>query len=454
MSEGHGQAGFTIVELLVAVLVIGFVALAAGAVLASGTRHASAPETRQNLSHRAQQEVERLTSLDYATLAHAVAPATSSADPDSPLSWYSTSTGKYRWNRVAAGSTTAETLVVDAGGVVEAERAWSDGTASGHLFAFVTWVTDGRCGSGCPTSQNYKRVTVAATADSGAEAAKPVFVSTIVADPHALPAGRIVNGNANPLTDPSITCHDTDGNTVQCTASVGATNVNEWYLSDTPATAAYSAPSASHPTHPTVAPSGTCTPDTTTGCPVPDLLSTEQPPSPPEGAEPPPLLDYSSELGTATGGYAGGRAISRDVACSLTPTATENAKGAMWVTGPLTQATTLTGSGGMTLNSHALHGASASVTLCVAIYATGTSISNLVAVPPTRLGVVAYTVAEWPTTSTPLSFSFDFLSTGSIMVNAGQRIGVRVWLAADSGTDVALLYDHPSYTSVLQLNSR
>ena len=90
----------------------------------------------------------------------------------------------------------------------------------------------------------------------------------------------------------------------------------------------------------------------------------------------------------------------------------------------------------------------------MAIYATGGSIANLIAVPPTRLGVVAYTVAEWPTNPTPLSFSFDFLSTGSIQVNAGQRIGVRVWLAAESGTDVALLYDHPSYTSVLQLNSR
>lgn len=445
------ERGFTVVELLVAILVIGFVALAAGAVLASGTRHASASETRQNLSHRAQQEVERLASLPYDELAHAAAPAASSTDPSDPLYFYSTSTGKYRWNRDAAGATTAEELVVDAAGTVETQRTWTDGTASGRLFAFVTWVSDGRCGSGCPAGRNYKRVTVAATADSGAQAAKPIFVSTIIADPQALPAGKIVNGNPNPLSDPNITCQDTTGATVQCTASVGSTNVNEWYLSDTPAGTSYSPPDEAHPTHPTVAPFGTCTSTVVTGCPVPDLLTTEQPPSPPEGSPAPPLLDYSSELGLV--GYPGGRVVKRDVSCSLTPTTSDNGKGAMWVTAPLTQATTLTGSGGMTLNSQSFNGTSASVTLCVGIYTTGSSIANLIAVPPTRLGVVAYTVAEWPTTPTPLSFSFDFLSSGTIQVAAGQRIGVRVWVAAESGTDIALLYDHPSYTSVLQLNS-
>lgn len=440
------------VELLIAVMIIGFVALGAGAVLAGGTRHASASETRQNLAHRAQQEVERLVNLDYAALAHPAAPAAGSADPDNPLHFYDSSSGRYRWDRTAAGATTGEDLVVDAAdGVVQTSRAWTDGTATGTLYAFVTWVTDGRCGSGCPASRNYKRLTVAATTDSGAEITKAVFVSTIVADPRALPAGRIVDGNPNPLVDPNITCRDSDGNTVQCTASVGSTNVNEWYLSDTPATSPYAPPTASHPTHPTVAPSGECTSTVTTGCPVPDLLSTEQPPSPAGGAAPPPLLDYSSEVGV---GYPGGRVLERDVSCSLTPSIDDNGKGAMWVTEPLTQSTTLTGSGGMTLNSQTVQGVSARVTLCVAIYAAGNSIANMIAVPPTRLGVVAYSVAEWPTAPTPLSFSFDFLSSGTISVAAGKRIGVRVWLAAESGTDVALLYDHPSHTSVLQLNSQ
>lgn len=436
------------VELLLAIALLGAAALALGAALASGTRFASGSETRQNLAHRAQQEVERLASLPYAQLAHASAPAAGSTDTASPLYWFAASAGTYRWDRTSAGATTAEPLAISAAdGTVSTEQTWSDGRSSGKLFAFVTWVTDPRCGSGCPASQNFKRVTVAATLDSGGPPVKPVFVSSILADSHALPAGKIVNGNANPLADPTITCKDGSGASVSCTASVGSSNVNQWYFSDTPATAPYAAPTASHATHPTVAPSGTCTASETAGCPVPDLLSTATPQSTvPE----PPLLDYSTDQTAA--GYLGGRLLKRDVSCASSPTASDNTKGAMWVTASLPAATLLTGSGGMTLQSQSAAGVTAGVTLCLGIYDVA-SITNLVATPPTRLGVVAYTVAQWPTTPTPLSFSFDFLTGGTVNVAAGHRIGARLWIDPSSGADIAAIYDHATYPSVLQLNS-
>lgn len=450
----RGERGFTIIELLVAITVLAFAALATGAVLASGARHASASETRQNLANRAQGEVERLASLKYDALAHADANIAGSADPDSPRYWVAPDAvaPTYRWDRKPGSANPAEPLAVAATGEVVVERPWQDGKASGKLFVFITWVADGRCGTGCPAGQNYKRVTVAATLESGAAAVKPVFVSTIIADPQALPAGKIINGNANPLADPSITCKDASGATVPCTNSVGSTNVNEWYLSDSPATGAYSEPTASHPTHPTVAPSGTCTTASTAGCPVPDLLSTIAPAAPAEGAAAPPLLDYSSEL-AASVPHPGGRVLRPDVACSATPTDTDNAKGAFWVTAPLTNATALTGSGGMTVHSQTAGGIASGLTLCLAVYDVGGSLTNLMANPPTRLGVVSYTVAQWPTTPTPVSFSFDFITGGSITVAAGRRLGARLWVAGGSGTDIAVLYDHPSRSSVLQLNS-
>lgn len=446
------EDGFTIVELLVAILVLASAALAMGAVLTSGARSSSASETRQNLAHRAQQEVERLAALPYAQLAHTAAPSAGSTDAASPLYWFNSTGGTYRWDRTSAGATTSEPLVVSAQGTVATQRSWSDGRGSGTIFAFVTWVTDSRCGSGCPSSQNYKRITVAVTAGAGAAAVKPVYISSIVADPHALPAGKIVNGNPNPLADPNITCRDASGATIACTASVGSANVNEWYLSDTSATATYTAPTTNHPTHPTIAPAGVCTTVVTTGCPKPDLLSTVAPPTPAEGSPATPMLDYSTEL-AASIPHPGGRVITRDVDCAAAPSATANGRGAMWVTAPLTQATALTGAGGMTLHTQTAGGVSASVTLCVAIYAMGANIANLVSLPPTRLGVVAYAVAEWPPAPTPLSFSFDFVTGGTISVASGQRIGVRVWVAASSGADLVLLYDHPEYPSVLQLNS-
>jgi prepilin-type N-terminal cleavage/methylation domain-containing protein len=444
------EHGFTLVELLMAITVLGFAALAVGAVLASGKRYGSATETRQNLAHRAQQEVERLASLPYDSLALPAAPPAGSTDSASPLFWFNASTGKYRWDRGSAGATTAEPLAISAtAGAVPVQQSWSDGRAAGRLFVFVTWVTDARCGSGCPASQNYKRVTVAATADSGAAKVGAVYVSSIVADPHALPAGKIVNGNANPLADPAITCRDPSGTAVSCTASVGSTNVNEWYLSDSPASGPYAPPTTSHPTHPTVAPFGTCTAQVVTGCPRPDLLSTATPPSTVPEA---PVLDYSTDL--AADVHQGGRVIKRDVSCSASPTLTDNGKGAMWVTAPLSAATSLTGSGGMTLFTQSTNGVTAGATLCLAIYDVGGSIANLIATPPLRLGVVAYTVAQWPTTPTPVSFSFDFLTGGTINLASGHRIGARLWVDAGAGTDIATLYDHPSYASVLQLNTR
>lgn len=452
----RGERGFTIIELLVAITVLAFAALATGAVLASGARHASASETRQNLANRAQGEVERLASLEYAALAHPDANIAGSADPDSPRYWVTPNgpAPTYRWDRKPGSANPAEPVAVAPTGEVAVERSWQDGKASGRLFVFVTWVTDNNCGSGCAPAagQNYKRVTVAATLDSGAAAVKPVFVSTIVADPHALPAGKIVNGNANPLADPSITCRDPSGATIPCTNSVGSTNINEWYFSDSPATGAYAEPAASHATHPTVAPSGTCTTVSTAGCPVPDLLSTTAPAAPAEGAQAPPLLDYSAEL-AASVPHPGGRVLRPDVACSATPSGTDNTKGALWVTEPLTQATGLTGSGGMTVHTQTAGGVASGLTLCLAVYDVGGSLANLVANPPTRLGVVSYTVAQWPSTPTPVSFSFDFITGGSITVPAGRRIGARLWVADGSGADIAVLYDHPSRSSVLQLNS-
>lgn len=442
------QAGFTLIELVVVMALLSTGILAAGTVLASSTSFATASEARQAMAHRAQQEMERIGSLSYARVAHASLPTAAGATAADPLFYFDPSAGSYRWDRTAAGSGNAETMVSDAGGTVAVgPTAWSDGRLRGRLYAFVTWVTDGRCGSSCPTSRNYKRVTVALTLDAGGPAVKPMYTSSIVADPAAVPAGAVVNGNPNPLADPTINCRDAAGNSVSCTASVGSADVSQWYLTDSPATGAYTAPTASHPVHRTVAPVGTCTTQVTSGCPVPDLLGTAAPAA---TTPPPPLLNFSSDL---VGDYPGGRLLKSDVACSATPSVADNARGQMWVTAPLSSAMSLTGSGGMTVTTQTAGGVEASATLCLGIYDAGGSIANMISTPPVRLGVVAYTMARWPTTPTPVSFSFDFLTSGTVTVAAGRRIAVRLWLASSATTDIAVLYDHPDHASVVQVNS-
>ncbi|MCW2966385.1 MAG: hypothetical protein JWM71_157, partial [Solirubrobacteraceae bacterium] len=134
-------------------------------------------------------------------------------------------------------------------------------------------------------------------------------------------------------------------------------------------------------------------------------------------------------------------------------TTTDNTKGEQWATPPLSAPMVLTGSGGMTLNSQTAAGVTAGVTLCLGLY-DAASITNLIATPPVRVGVVAYTVAQWPTAPTPVSFSFDFLTGSTYAVALGHRLLARLWVAPTSGADIATIYDHPDYPSVLQLNSQ
>ena len=174
------------------------------------------PRSRQDLAHRAQQEVERLASLDYDTLALTGAPASGSTSASSPLYWYTPATtqlplgphrgrGERRPRRLSSTPPHGAVPTSARRGATAARAASSTRSSPG--------CSDTRCGSGCPATQNYKRITVAATLTSGGETVKPVYVSTIVADPHAIPAGKIINGNPNPLADPTITCSDAAGNT-------------------------------------------------------------------------------------------------------------------------------------------------------------------------------------------------------------------------------------------------
>jgi hypothetical protein len=327
--------------------------------------------------------------------------------------------------------------------------AWSDGRLSGNIYDFVTWATDPGCGSGCPSSADYKRVTVEVTLTGASEPSHPALVSTLVVDPNAAPTGFVSNGTQNPLQSPQTSCLNAQGVLAPCTNGLGNGTPNTWFLYDTPATSTYAAPTASHTTHATVAPTGSCSGGNTSGCPVPDLMATSQP----AGTTTSPLYDYSSEQ---TGdSFTGGRILKTDVGCSSTPSTTDNTKGELWVTAPLSSSMTLTGEGGMSLYTQTANAASASVNLCIGVYNVPGSITNLVSSPPTSLGVISYSSPTWPTVLSPISLHFDFLASGStVTVASGHRIGLRIWIAGSGGADIAVAYDNPTYASQVELNSQ
>jgi hypothetical protein len=372
-------------------------------------------------------------------------------------------------------------------GQVAPVQTWSEGTISGNIYDFVTWSTDSQCSPGCPTTQNYKRLTVAVTVTTGLKP-NPVYSSSSIADPAAAPVQGIQNGNAgNPLASPATQCLS-GGQTVDCEAGIISGNPNTWFLHDCAATLSTCAtPSSSHVTNPTSGPVASllCTTSTATaqqgtnlgGCPTPDKMDT----TPPSGPPTTPCYQYSTDV--ATTGYPCGTLIQPTCSSSTDGCGTGsagdcsggswasnlvNVQTHFWVSSPLTATTTLTGDGALNMYSQAAGGVNAVVSFCIEIYrippegTLGSVLTDILAWPPVALGGAAYvaptdpsTGGNWPTSPTQTAFTFNFRgSQGAIALQAGDRIGVRIWAKVNLNTAIDLIYDNPGYPAQLQLNSQ
>jgi len=438
----RNEGGFTLIELMVGVFLLAGGLLALVGTLDGSREAVSQSELKEAAAHRAQREMERVRALDFDEVALSEEPSPDSG-ADDPRSGLSGPAGdrSFAWNKQASST---EKLVVDAakGRVAAGPTAWSDGRLSGQVWRFVSKSEDPTCSGQTPlclqTSNFYKRVTIVVSITGSQASLKPTWISSFASNPDDAPTDG--------LSDPYTECLDSNGDLVECTSSLDDV-VESWFLHDTPATeSSRQAITGDHATHPTVAPFGVCTAVLQVGCPVPDLLGEEAPPSP----EPlPELFKYSSDV---TGGYAGGRVLRRDTTCSGTPSTNDNTKGAFWATGPLSAAKALNGSGGLSLHTQTVERVDADVTLCMAFYDVPGSLLNLVSAPPTEIGRASYSPASWPRTPGPVAFPFDFKPSGTVNVAAGHRIGVRIWVSSGSGADIAAIYDHPTYPSYMQLN--
>jgi hypothetical protein len=445
-------------------------------------------ERSTTMAHVAQREIERIEGIPYYQIGLNAAPSPSS-DPKNPDYFVSAgSPPSFEWNR-ATGAT--EPLDIDTlSGTVAPVQSWTEGMFSGQIYDFITWATDTRCSPGCPSSQDYKRVTVGVTLNSELSPGI-VWVSSVISNPSALPGTPgVVNGTlGNPVSNGSTTCTNSSGQQVPCESPIDAGNPNTFYLHDCAATSSSCpAPSASHPTHQTVgiASGGTCTSSqssaqnsaNTTGCPIPDLMDA----NPPAGTTTTPLYQYSTDQGTS--GYVGGRLLaplcsSSGSGCGTGQSSDCNAnqsysgslapaQNEFWVSAPLSSSMTLTGEGGISLFTETQGGAPAVVSFCIEVYdvppsgGSAGSLQDLLAWPPVALGGAGYVAAtdpasgsNWPTSPSEVSYIFNFRgSNGAVTIPAGDRIGVRVWMLAESATPLALIYDNPNYPSEIELNSQ
>lgn len=189
----RAEDGFTVIEVLIAalVLVVGILGLIGA--FDSARKLTLLSERRTSMAHRAQLEIERLQTIPYGELALASAP-THSTETTNPDYYVKEGGTEYQYG---TGGTEVEKLVTSGGGAVSATPSgrkcsekvgaceWVDGLVGGNVYDFVTWHTDGKCGAGCPAEKNYKRITVVVTAKvpSGNHEPASVRVSTLIAEP-------------------------------------------------------------------------------------------------------------------------------------------------------------------------------------------------------------------------------------------------------------------------------
>jgi hypothetical protein len=451
LARARAESGFTTIELLLAVMVCSIGVISLVGTLDVSRRVTSYSEMKEAASHIAEQKMEELRALDYGEVAldGNVVPS-SSSDPDSPAYFLESGATAYRWDQRddAPAGNTAEPLVIDAtdGEVPAIAADWSDGRIRGKIYRYVTCASAAAedCDQG-PETSAYKRIIVAVTVENAMGPENPILVSTLVSDPD------LANGEgSNPTESPNTFCTDPDtGQEVECSETATGT-VSTWYLYDTPATnSTRQEISGSHPTHATVAPSGTCSESNASGCPVPDLMGIDPPPSP---MVTPPVYNYSNEI---TGGTTpGGAVIRRDTTCNGgTLTTTDNTKGHFWVTPPLAESMSVSDAA-LSFSTQVFNGATADAMICVAFYDVPGSITNLVASPPTLLVAKGYDPSpqSWPSSVSSVSFVLELFEAGSATIAAGRRLGIRVWTSTSSEADLVVLYDHPLHVSYLQVS--
>jgi prepilin-type N-terminal cleavage/methylation domain-containing protein len=237
--------GMTLVELLVAILILAIGILATFTVFDSSKRTTHVSELLESQNQVAQRELERVESLPYEEISLTAVPPTSTDAKNPGYYVGSASCPTFTWNQ-SPGATQSDPLVINScttpAGVGVVSPTDSTDYQGYTVYDFITWVTDtsGICGSvgGCPVANNYKRVTIEVCASGGCTSTPtstavrltpttPVLVSGIVADPHAAPNIAGLN-----TSTPLVTCSPLIPPSTPCNYGLNGATANVFYLTD------------------------------------------------------------------------------------------------------------------------------------------------------------------------------------------------------------------------------
>lgn len=450
------EEGMTIVEVIVAAMVLALAAGATFGVLTSATKNAQRAKATQVAQNRAQLELETLRSLENDELAMTAAPSPSSnpLDPN-----YRVLNGTFAVIRQPPSEYT--NLVVNGGslygggfvtgGVVEpGPTPFTSGDVTGRVYRYVAWRDDASCPAAtCPGTQDYKQIVVAVKLDKpGNQAGERGYVEV---------TSDFVDPTDSALNDP-------------IPGANGVVTAQQFYLSDTPCdstgTTVRQEVTGDHPLHNTL---GRCADgpqiEGTPG--APDTLLTSVPPDPDYlDDNNPALYDYSDDfyLEPTPDTDKGVQILEDDtVGCNYNPTGSTNkeAKVHRWVSDPMAEPFTMVEKATLEFYTRTADDEPGSGHLCIYLFKreeTGSGFTD------TRLtdkstgssywsyspGGTGWWTGKWELVRQTMTFN------GSpYTIPSGARLGVALSVERSNTTvdALAIMYEHPELPTRLEVDT-
>lgn len=469
MSPGD-ERGFTIIEVLVAALILTLASAAVFGVLAAATRNNARAKSTQIALDRAQQELEKLHSISYEELALSVAPAHSPKinNPNNRVVG-----GNFALKREPQGELAQMVVDLDKGVVKPGPIKFEDGEVKGHLYRYIVWRNDPSCPEElCPHGHDYKLLIVAVTLDSTADEPRErnyIEVQSAALDPESVAAAPKKGGSGGG-TEGGGTEGGGDGEESADTGT--SVTAQQFFLTDTPCAASGTTTreeiTGDHLLHNTL---GTCAsgPQTGTTIGAPDALLLSAPPDPdPEDESNPPLYDYSNDsyLEPTPDTDKGVQIRHGDTSeCHYTPTGTVHPESEVhrWVTDPFAAEFEMSGKVTLEFYTRTLNDALYHGTLCIYLFDRHPVAAEEAKVEDTQLinsatglGYWEYTPQGngfWPRNAwTKVRLTMEFAPK---TILAGDRLGVALSVEAGN-TDaeaIPIMYDHPNYPTRIEVNT-
>ncbi|HEY8083223.1 MAG TPA: hypothetical protein VIE64_06665 [Solirubrobacterales bacterium] len=455
------EAGFTIVEVLVASVLLVIGAFTTFALLSAANRNTDRAKQTQVALNMAQQELEALRSLTNEELALTATPPHSGdpLDPDYRVSSSGTFAvvreprSSYRKLVVNEGPIEGESEETVKGGVVVPSESFESGDVSGTVHRYVLWRNDDPCGSSCPTSQDFKQIVVAIKLDTpGNQAGERGYVEA---------QSDFVDPTDSSENDPAP---DSEGNLV---------TAQQFFLTDTPCGEGGETERAEiasdHLLHNTL---GTCASGLQTGTTVgaPDALLLGGPPDPaPEDPTSPVLHDYSDDTYLEpTPDTDKGVQIRKDdtSGCHYTPAGATNPESQVhrWVTDPMEADFKMTEKATLEFYTRTLNDELYTGTVCVYLFkrseagsppeATDTQLTNKVG----STGYWTYTPEKneyWPRfewKKVRLTMTFN---GAPYTIPKDDRLGVALSVERSNtpADAIPIMYDHPNYPTRIEVDT-